>query len=102
MCTQEYLILPLQHNTGVRQNLYVAGPSVRSLILLLLCVHALITVCAYRLLDFFMPSKLLPVLKARTTAKKKILAANAQPILSVDGAAINVSTLKKPNHHARS
>ena len=49
-----------------------------------------------------MPSKLLPVLKARTTAKKKILVGNAQRILSVDGAATNVSTLKKPNHHARS
>ena len=49
-----------------------------------------------------MSAKLLPVLKARATAKIKILAANAQPIRSVDGAAINVSTLKKPNHHARS
>ena len=49
-----------------------------------------------------MSAKLLPVLKARTTAKKKILAANAQPILSVDGAVTSVSTLEKLNHHARS
>ena len=52
--TQEYLILPLQHNTGVRQNLYVAVPSVRplaySFVALRSCLIT-VTVCAYRLLD---------------------------------------------------
>ena len=81
----------------------VRGRSIRPLAYSFVALRScLITVCAYRLLDFFMSAKLLPVLKARATAKIKILAANAQPIRSVDGAAINVSTLKKPNHHARS